>query len=201
MSAIGSNMGRPAMAPASATQAAQGVLTDASRRLQSPAQWQELTAVLEALRPLAAQTAPAAAGEPLPFTWNGDIGGLREAIGNLSPSCCPGLQGEAAIQQLLGQMDALIARLEPQAVSPGGSAAAPPSASFSGTDSLPVSSGSWGSIDDMMAQAEKLAMSDKPSDQLKAQKLMMQARQMFETVSKLLQQLAEMAKTAISNIR
>ncbi|MEZ5356685.1 MAG: hypothetical protein R2762_28950 [Bryobacteraceae bacterium] len=209
MSAIGSNVPRPAMAnPASAAQMAAGVLTDANRRLETPGQWEELGALLASLRPLAAQTGSTFPMEPVPFTWNGDIAGLPNAAGQIQPGCCGNLRGQAALEDMLRQMDALIARLEPRGAASPGTGAAGTSAAGSATGpassggGVPISDSSgWGSIDTMMAQAEKLAMSDKPSDQLKAQKLMMQARQMFETVSKLLQQMAEMAKTAISNIR
>jgi hypothetical protein len=55
-------------------------------------------------------------------------------------------------------------------------------------------------IDSMMAQAEKLAQSDKPSDQLKAQQLMNKVKQMFETLSKILQMISEMFKTMIGGV-
>lgn len=192
MSAIGSNTLRPMMTGTQgASQLADGILADANRRLESPAQWEQLTALLISLRPLAGQAGSAFPMEPVPFTA-GNPAALSAAAAELQPACTGDLRGQAALEGVLKQMDSLIAALQPRATA----------ASSSSMQSVPMASSSnWSSIDSMMAQAEQLAMSDKPSDQLKAQKLMMQAKQMFETVSKLLQQLAEMAKTAISNIR
>ncbi|MEZ5403563.1 MAG: hypothetical protein R2729_28040 [Bryobacteraceae bacterium] len=83
----------------------------------------------------------------------------------------------------------------------GGSSSAAPATSAGGKSEILSSESQWGNIDSMMAEAEKLAMSKNPSDQLKAQKLMQQAQQMFQTISKLLSQLSEMFKTAMGNIR
>jgi hypothetical protein len=82
---------------------------------------------------------------------------------------------------------------------PGG-ASASNQAGAAGTSAASGGEG-WGAIDSMMAEAEKLAKSKNPSDQLRAQQMMNQAQQMFQTISKLLQQMAEMFKTAIGNIR
>jgi hypothetical protein len=175
-----------------ASQLADGILADANRRLESPAQWEQLTALLVSLRPLAGQAGAAFPLEPAPFTTRG-AAVLPEAAAQLQFRSTGELRGQAALGNMVKQMDSLIAALEPRSASI--------SASRQARTTPMASSANWGSIDSMMAQAEQLAMSDKPSDQLKAQKLMMQAKQMFETVSKLMQQLAEMAKTAISNIR
>jgi hypothetical protein len=120
------------------------------------------------------------------------------------------------LKQLLGSlMPALGKMLEAlggggSATAAGGSTAAPSSgggvsgSQGSGGSSAPAIGGDsqgWGAIDSMMAEAEKLAKSKNPSDQLRAQQLMNQAQQMFQTISKLLQQMSEMFKTAIGNIK
>lgn len=61
-------------------------------------------------------------------------------------------------------------------------------------------SSSWGKIDSMMAEAEKLMLSDKKEDQLKGQKMMNQATQMFQAISAMLKAAQDMAQTAIRNI-
>jgi hypothetical protein len=58
-----------------------------------------------------------------------------------------------------------------------------------------------GDIDAMMADANKLLQSDNLHDQLMGQELMSKAMNMFEAISKLIQQQADMQKTAIQNIR
>jgi hypothetical protein len=58
-----------------------------------------------------------------------------------------------------------------------------------------------GDIDAMMADANKLLQSDNLHDQLMGQELMSKAMNMFEAISKLIQQQADMQKSAIQNIR
>jgi hypothetical protein len=57
------------------------------------------------------------------------------------------------------------------------------------------------SIDKMMAEAEQLMASDKPSDQLKGQMLMQRAMRMFETISKMLEQRSQAQAKAIQAIK
>jgi hypothetical protein len=55
-------------------------------------------------------------------------------------------------------------------------------------------------INNMENQAEQLAQSSNPADQLKAQQLMQKASQMFGSLSKLIQQLSQMEQSSIANI-
>jgi hypothetical protein len=80
-------------------------------------------------------------------------------------------------------------------VSGGGSG----SGGISGTDSMVSKAGA--SIDKMMAEAEQLMASDKPSDQLKGQMLMQRAMRMFETISKMLEQRSQAQAKAIQAIK
>jgi hypothetical protein len=177
-----------------ATQLAQHVLQDAQVRLQTQARLDELSNALGQLRPVPTQTQASFPMSPLPFTLTGDA-----AAGYQDPGGCltaltaegrPGIQGATLAAEIVQLLDQIKGQLSPPA---------------SGSSRIPVVAGAtgsqWGGIDTMMAAAEQLAVSDKPSDQLKAQKLMNQAKMMFETISKILQQISEMAKTAIGNIR
>lgn len=89
----------------------------------------------------------------------------------------------------------------------GGSAASSSSTGGSGSASgagggvSSGGSGGWGNIDSMMAQAESLMNSDKPSDQLKAQQLMQKAQRMFEMISKMMEQKSQMMSKAIQAIK
>jgi len=68
-------------------------------------------------------------------------------------------------------------------------------ASTSSMDSMVSKVG--GKIDDMFAQAEKLMASDKPSDQLKAQRMMQQANRMFEMMSKMIEDIGKKATSTL----
>jgi hypothetical protein len=56
-------------------------------------------------------------------------------------------------------------------------------------------------IDGMMKQAEQLMMSDNKADQLKGQKMMQDAQNMFQMMSNLLKAQADMQKAVIQNMR
>jgi len=56
-------------------------------------------------------------------------------------------------------------------------------------------------IDGMMKQAEQLMMSDNKADQLKGQKMMQDAQNLFQMMSNLLKAQADMQKAAIQNMR
>jgi len=87
----------------------------------------------------------------------------------------------------------------------GASGAAPTGGGASGgsgissMDSMVSKAG--GNIDSMMAQAEQLMASDKPSDQLKGQMMMQRAMRMFEMISKMLEQRSQAQAKAIQAIK
>ncbi|MEZ5403561.1 MAG: hypothetical protein R2729_28030 [Bryobacteraceae bacterium] len=155
---------------------------------------------------VSAQALPfsAPAGSPMadamknPF---GALGSLKDLLGPLMPAL------ENALRQLSGggtsgaASSAAPAPESASSVGSGPSASAQASSSPASSSGILSSESQWGNIDSMMAEAEKLAMSKNPSDQLKAQKLMQQAQQMFQTISKLLSQLADMFKTAMGNVK
>jgi hypothetical protein len=189
-----------------ATQLAQHVLQDAQLRLQTQARLDELGDALGQLRPVPTQTQASFPMSPLPFTLTGDV-----AAGYQDPGACltglaadgrPGAQGAALVSEIVQLLDQIGAQFGTQVSNPSVPAGSPFTTASTRTSVVAGATGSeWGGIDTMMAAAEQLAQSDKPSDQLKAQKLMNQAKMMFETISKILQQISEMAKTAIGNIR
>jgi hypothetical protein len=78
----------------------------------------------------------------------------------------------------------------------GGSAQSSKSSGGGGGISTTDSSG-WGKLDDMKSQIDKLASSDKQSDQLKAQQMMAQMQRMFEMISKMMEQLSQMLSKSI----
>jgi hypothetical protein len=80
-----------------------------------------------------------------------------------------------------------------------GAGAAGGSGSISSMDSMVSKAG--GNIDSMMAQAEQLMASDKPSDQLKGQMMMQRAMRLFEMISKMLEQRSQAQAKAIQAIK
>ncbi len=85
----------------------------------------------------------------------------------------------------------------PGAASSSSSTGGSGSASGSGGGISTTDSSGWGKLDDMKSQIDKLASSDKQSDQLKAQQMMAQMQRMFEMISKMMEQLSQMLSKSI----
>ncbi len=169
--------------------------------------------------PKSAQSTPAVRPRPVPFSPGQAAGVPRNPLAALA-SLQAGPMGATSgrqLQGLLGELDQLIAMLSPQArggspapgaATPRGIAGAPaapvaPAATTGGMDKPTAmgGGGGWGNIDAMMNQANQLLQSDKQSDQLRGQMLMMKAMRLFEMISKMLEQQSQLASKAIQAIR
>jgi hypothetical protein len=106
----------------------------------------------------------------------------------------PQQPGQVA-RSLFGQL----ATCFPQALAapaPSSSSSAAPSSSLSSS----VEAGG-AKIDGMMKQAEQLMLSENKADQLKGQKMMQDAQNLFSMLSNLIKAMGDMQKTAIQNMR
>ena len=139
---------------------------------------------------------------PMPFSPGGGMPGLSQILQNPLGA----LQGLGSqFGQIASQLGGILGGLT--GPKPGGEVDPAFRYDRGGGSAPPASGGSTGglgntsNIDSMMDQANQLASSDKPSDQLKAQQLMQKAMRMFEQLSKLMENQSQMQGKAIQAMR
>lgn len=120
---------------------------------------------------------------------------LSKLFGGANAPFQPQQLGQVA-QNLFSQL----AKCFPQ--SPAAPAAAPASSYSAPASSLGSSVEAGGAkIDGMMKQAEQLMLSENKADQLKGQKMMQDAQNMFSMLSNLIKAMGDMQRSAIQNMR
>lgn len=123
----------------------------------------------------------------------GDV--LRQALARLT-SLSNG--GAAGVSALPGALDQVLKQLPQLASSLAGLPSAAPSPSASASSSLAASGGK---VDSMMKEAERLMLSENKADQLRGQRMMMDAQNLFQMLSQLLKAQSDMQRAAIGNLR
>ncbi|MFN0171781.1 MAG: hypothetical protein ACKV22_35665 [Bryobacteraceae bacterium] len=123
-----------------------------------------------------------------------------------------GAQGPMGMQQIVQMLQDMIGKLTGQGGAVGGAqgggSLAPSTGAGGGSSAGGVSGGNADSIgaagskiDGMMKSAEQLMLSENKADQLKGQKMMQDAQNMFQMMSNLIKTQGDMQKAAIQNMR
>lgn len=145
------------------------------------------------------------APQPVPFqlppaTANPSLSGvqgvlsqtLQQLYGLISPGALPPSITGGSFDQVLGNLQQVLGTLGGTGSgNANGASLANPSSFASGA----------GKVDNLMKEAERLLLSDNKADQLRGQRMMQDAQNLFQMLSQLLKAQADMQRAAISNMR